>query len=291
MSSCNKRVQEMSLGDSEAKRAKVIETAIDALKSCPDISSQPPKLVKAKYLDNYGSNLWVVMENQNILGLPKLILGKYTIWQWYKIEDEVKEYESLHDNEASNTKFTKLINGKYTKEAWDKIKMEKMHLDKLDELIHVIRDHRISNHQDRFDAYLNAYISNWHFDINRNRINRYYDRCGETALIASVKKWKIDFVKKILDVGADVNQGDFRMQTPLHHACKEGFCDVVEFLLLQGADPFKQDIVGWLPHDYTVGDKKAVSAQKIRDLILSHIRSKTYKWLMHNHKGLLKAKK
>ncbi|XP_035217407.1 putative ankyrin repeat protein RBE_0220 isoform X3 [Stegodyphus dumicola] len=53
----------------------------------------------------------------------------------------------------------------------------------------------------------------------------------------------------LLDAGCDVNHQNDNGFTALHLACSEGNLDLVQFLLLNGADPLITTYNGILPHD------------------------------------------
>ncbi|XP_057327504.1 kinase D-interacting substrate of 220 kDa B isoform X4 [Microplitis mediator] len=71
------------------------------------------------------------------------------------------------------------------------------------------------------------------------------DENGSTALILSASKGKIQFVRELINHGADVNAEDADNWTALLCAAKEGHTDVCLELLEHGADLEHRDLGGW----------------------------------------------
>ncbi|XP_024945713.1 kinase D-interacting substrate of 220 kDa isoform X2 [Cephus cinctus] len=71
------------------------------------------------------------------------------------------------------------------------------------------------------------------------------DDNGSTALIHAASKGKIQFVREILNHGADVNAEDADNWTALLCAAKEGHTEICLELLEHGADPEHRDMGGW----------------------------------------------
>ncbi|KAM0916305.1 hypothetical protein ACQ4PT_010366 [Festuca glaucescens] len=71
------------------------------------------------------------------------------------------------------------------------------------------------------------------------------DICGRTPLVWAItcKDGYVDIVRYLLDHGANPDNVDKTGFTPLHEAAKKGHCEVVELLLSRGAyvDPFSTD--------------------------------------------------
>ena len=65
-----------------------------------------------------------------------------------------------------------------------------------------------------------------------------FDNCSEDRF--DIKK-----IKELIDMGADVNQNDWRNETALMKASKNGHKEVVEFLIQKGADVNQKDDYGW----------------------------------------------
>ena len=60
---------------------------------------------------------------------------------------------------------------------------------------------------------------------------------GNTALHIAVLANKMDFVKFLIENGAQVNVQSQLGFTPLYMAAQEHFVDMVDYLIAQGADP------------------------------------------------------
>ena len=65
-----------------------------------------------------------------------------------------------------------------------------------------------------------------------------------TALQAAAAMGNVDIIALLLEVGADINHRDWNGLSALMHACKEGKLAAVEFLLAHGADTSFQDGYG-----------------------------------------------
>jgi ankyrin repeat protein len=74
--------------------------------------------------------------------------------------------------------------------------------------------------------------------------------------IPTLQAWKT--------AGASINQADYGGRTALHVAVERGLEDVVEWLLLNGADPFAVDNFGRTPIDEAanVSDKIRLAIEK-----------------------------
>lgn len=59
---------------------------------------------------------------------------------------------------------------------------------------------------------------------------------GVTALTQSALDGRLESVKFLIELGADVNKKDRLGWTPLHYAVSEGYVDICEYLLQNGAD-------------------------------------------------------
>ncbi|XP_051176452.1 kinase D-interacting substrate of 220 kDa isoform X4 [Leptopilina boulardi] len=71
------------------------------------------------------------------------------------------------------------------------------------------------------------------------------DENGSTALIFAASKGKLNFVRELINHGADVNAEDADNWTALLFAAKEGYVDVCLELLEHGADLEHRDMGGW----------------------------------------------
>ncbi|XP_049858446.1 kinase D-interacting substrate of 220 kDa B isoform X1 [Schistocerca gregaria] len=71
------------------------------------------------------------------------------------------------------------------------------------------------------------------------------DENGTTALIFAATKGKLNFVRELINHGAEVNAEDGDNWTALLCAAKEGYADICEELLEHGADTEHRDMGGW----------------------------------------------
>ena len=73
--------------------------------------------------------------------------------------------------------------------------------------------------------------------VSRNPRENRRNRVGAAEMErADRERLTLELARTILDLGADVNQGDDRGNTPLHDAVRAGFASVVELLAARGAD-------------------------------------------------------
>lgn len=74
-------------------------------------------------------------------------------------------------------------------------------------------------------------------------------------------------VKERVSSGVLVSVADYEQRTPLHLACSHGHADVVDFLLLNGADPLVRDKAGRTPLDNAVrnGHRNVLEVLKRQD--------------------------
>ncbi|KAL2720804.1 kinase D-interacting substrate of 220 kDa isoform X5 [Vespula squamosa] len=73
------------------------------------------------------------------------------------------------------------------------------------------------------------------------------DENGSTALILAAAKGKIQFLRELINYGADVNAEDVDNWTALLCAAKEGHTEICFELLDHGADLEHRDMGGWTP--------------------------------------------
>ncbi|MBQ8251159.1 MAG: ankyrin repeat domain-containing protein [Alphaproteobacteria bacterium] len=96
---------------------------------------------------------------------------------------------------------------------------------------------------------------------NRNRDNRPH----QTALHMAVMNNHSQYVKALIEKGANVNVQDVYGKTPLHFALMYFYEDSIKALLNAGADPMIKDIHGYSPYDlakiFAVSDDKMISSQ------------------------------
>lgn len=66
---------------------------------------------------------------------------------------------------------------------------------------------------------------------------------GETALHMAIRTGNLDYVKLLLDRGADMNH-DSSFGPPLYYAVSLGHTSIVEELLKRGANPLIKTYIG-----------------------------------------------
>lgn len=97
------------------------------------------------------------------------------------------------------------------------------------------------------------------------------DADGRTALINAVIENKLDFIKWLLDNGADLNHQDRIGYAALHFAGQEKLVDVARLLLKQGANPNVQDIHSNTPLWTAIFNAKLpTNEQGVVKLLLKH---------------------
>lgn len=88
------------------------------------------------------------------------------------------------------------------------------------------------------------------YDINLNMRNRNIDnRPHQTALHMAVMNNHSQYVKALIEKGANVNVQDVYGKTPLHFALMYFYEDSIKALLDAGADPMIKDKHGYSPYD------------------------------------------
>ncbi|MBS4220074.1 ankyrin repeat domain-containing protein [Bacillus sp. FJAT-49711] len=87
------------------------------------------------------------------------------------------------------------------------------------------------------DKYFELLRENNHSEIERyfigNDVND--EIAGGTPLMWAVRQNNIEFVKRLIELGADPNKVDDVGRSPLEIACYYGFLEVAEVLLQKGA--------------------------------------------------------
>jgi hypothetical protein len=77
-----------------------------------------------------------------------------------------------------------------------------------------------------------------------------------TPLCTAIQKGELDFVKKLIEYGADVNERSYGM-TPLMVAARYNKVDIIKYLLAHGANP-------------EIKDDKGFTAAKYAELSMAH---------------------
>lgn len=94
------------------------------------------------------------------------------------------------------------------------------------------------------------------------------DTDGSTPLHCAAWKGHLDVVEVLLMSGADVNahnQNDHWGTTPLHAAAHANEAKIVQLLLSHGADPRAKDLEGRTPFEHTKVHKANAAAKLLRD--------------------------
>ncbi|XP_065063205.1 protein phosphatase 1 regulatory subunit 12A-like isoform X2 [Rhopilema esculentum] len=84
---------------------------------------------------------------------------------------------------------------------------------------------------------------------NEADINFQNAKTGENALHYAVKKENEDMIRKLLELGVDVNAADIEGNTPLHSLPNAEHRQLAQLLLENGADVYKKNHNGQSPHD------------------------------------------
>jgi len=93
----------------------------------------------------------------------------------------------------------------------------------------------------------------------------YQGTCGETALYIAARSGREDFVKLLLNRGADVNAVETVCGwTPLFIACVQGHLSIVEHLLQAGASQETRDPSGWTARDHAAYRGHIKVAERLR---------------------------
>jgi ankyrin repeat protein len=72
--------------------------------------------------------------------------------------------------------------------------------------------------------------------INENNVNKYLSNWGITPLHIAAYKNKLDAVKYLLEIGANINSKAKMGHTPLYSASLSGNFEIVKYLVENGAD-------------------------------------------------------
>lgn len=122
---------------------------------------------------------------------------------------------------------------------------------------------------------LRSDIANGDFDTAKQTLKTFgidaADGDGRTALINAAIENKLDFMKWLIDNGANVDHQDRIGYSALHFAGQEKFVDVAEFLLERGANPNVQDIHSNTPLWTAIFNAKLpTNEQGVVKLLLKH---------------------
>ena len=72
------------------------------------------------------------------------------------------------------------------------------------------------------------------------------DKTGDTVLFIAVKNGLLKIVKRLVEMGENINSVDQDLNTPLHIAAAWGYLDIVLLLLMHGASPKAKNAKGWV---------------------------------------------
>lgn len=119
-------------------------------------------------------------------------------------------------------------------------------------------------HNEAADAILNN--KNVKIDVNK------YDKGGRTPLMAAafagIQGGNVEYAKKLVDLGADVNLGTVKADyTPISMAATVNNYKVVAYLILKGALFMKKDKLDYMPIDYAMRNNSVQSAKIIQQAL------------------------
>ncbi|EGR28033.1 hypothetical protein IMG5_184350 [Ichthyophthirius multifiliis] len=140
----------------------------------------------------------------------------------------------------------------------------------------------------RFDEVIEFFLENG-YQINQQENNYLIDLCKTSRFFA------VDPPKETLNLlikyGVDLNQmEDIKYRTALHYACKYGIIDFVKILVQNGAEIDPVDFKKRTPYDYaqkknnqkTLALNKFVIFSKIKDLLINGILILKVKYFREN---------
>ncbi len=119
-------------------------------------------------------------------------------------------------------------------------------------------------HNEAADAILNN--KNVKIDINKRNSN------GLTPLMAAaitpIKGGNVEYAKKLIDLGADVNKGAANSEfSPISMATAVNNYKVVGYLILKGAQFMKKDKLEYMPIDYALRNNSVESAVILKEAL------------------------
>ena len=109
------------------------------------------------------------------------------------------------------------------------------------------------SYDDIFDAVREGTVEDVKYFIEKKRVNINVKDDGYTLLHWAAMDDKIEVVKYLISVGADVNVKDNKYATPLHWAVHKGSLEIVKLLVSAGADVNAKDNDGYMPLDIAEG--------------------------------------
>jgi len=124
-------------------------------------------------------------------------------------------------------------------------------------------------HNEAADLILND--KNVKIDVNK------YNEKGLTPLmaasIAPIKGGNVEYAKKLIDLGADVNLSSTGTEfSPISMATTVNNYKVVAYLILKGATFMKPDKLGYMPIDYALKNNSLESAKIIKEALTVKLR-------------------
>ncbi|KAI8902560.1 ankyrin repeat-containing domain protein [Globomyces pollinis-pini] len=73
---------------------------------------------------------------------------------------------------------------------------------------------------------------------------------GKTPLLLSCELGLLEITKKLIEMGASINEKDLDGSTPLHYVSSWGHADLISLLISCGADVTISNLKGWTALDY-----------------------------------------
>jgi tetratricopeptide (TPR) repeat protein/ankyrin repeat protein len=85
----------------------------------------------------------------------------------------------------------------------------------------------------------------------------------------AIQSNRLDIIKNLISLGANINATDKNLKTPLHYAAESGDMEIIELLLMNKADLAAKDIYKKTPYNYAQSDKNKILSsflkQKMKD--------------------------
>lgn len=116
-------------------------------------------------------------------------------------------------------------------------------------------------------------LNDGHFKVDVNR----YNEKGLTPLMAAsitpIKGGNVEYAKKLIDLGADVNLTSKGTEfSPISMATTVNNYKVVAYLIVKGAAFMKPDKLGYMPIDYALKNNSLESAKLIKEALTVKLR-------------------
>lgn len=112
-------------------------------------------------------------------------------------------------------------------------------------------------------------LNNGHFKVDVNKYNEKGLTPLMAASIAPIKGGNVEYAKKLIDLGADVNLTSKGTEfSPISMATTANNYKVVAYLILKGAAFMKADKLGYMPIDYALKNNSLESAKLIKEALI-----------------------